>query len=111
MNTQQIEQSIRNFIAGNLLYSSEEFTLSSDASLLKEGIIDSLGVVELVEFVQNRFSIKVAQKEVTPDHFDSVGKLTAFVSLKLTETSPASGLHDTPLNGQRIENQPSANRT
>ncbi|MEI8340223.1 MAG: acyl carrier protein [Verrucomicrobiota bacterium] len=83
MNKQPIEQSIREFIAVNLLYSTEEFTLPAEASLLNEGILDSLGVVELVEFVQNHFGIKVAQKEVTPDNFGSVGKLVGFVCGKL----------------------------
>jgi acyl carrier protein len=50
--------------------------------LLREGIIDSLGVVELVEFVQTTFGIKVEQQEVRPDNFDSVEKLAAFVRRK-----------------------------
>ena len=45
----QIEAPIREFIASNLLYSTEGFTYADDASLLREGIIDSLGVVELVK--------------------------------------------------------------
>ena len=77
-----IEQPIREFIATNLLYSPEGFNHTDDASLLQEGIIDSLGVVELVEFVQKRFGVKVDQQEVTPDNFDSVSKLAAFVRRK-----------------------------
>ena len=80
---QQIEPPIRDFIAANLLYSKEGFTYADDASLLREGIIDSLGVVELVEFLQTRFGVKVEQQEVRPDNFDSVAKLAAFVRRKL----------------------------
>jgi acyl carrier protein len=80
---QQVEQLIREFIAGNLLYSPDGFAYADDASFLKEGIIDSLGVVELVAFLQTRFGIKVEQQEVTPDNFDSVVKLAAFVRGKL----------------------------
>ena len=83
MNTPQIEQSIRNFIGCNLLYSAEEFSLPADVSLLKEGILDSLGVVDLVEFVQTNFSVKIEQPEVTPANFDSVEKITAFINRKL----------------------------
>jgi acyl carrier protein len=81
--TQQIEKDIREFIATNLLYSTEGFAYADDASFLQEGIIDSLGVVELVAFVQKQFAISVDQSEVTPDHFDSVAKLAAFVRSKL----------------------------
>lgn len=75
---QSIEQPIREFIATNLLF-TEGFTHTDDTSFLREGVIDSLGVVELVEFVQKKFGITVAQHEVTPDNFDSVAKLAAFV--------------------------------
>ena len=49
----------------------------------REGIIDSLGVVELVEFVQSRFGVRVDQQEVVPDNFDSVSRLAAYVRRKL----------------------------
>ena len=58
---QEIEAPIRNFIATNLLYSKDGFTYPDDASLLREGIIDSLGVVELDERI---FEIA----SVDPDH-------------------------------------------
>ena len=87
---QQVEPPIRDFIATNLLYSKDGFTYADDASLLREGIIDSLGVVELVEFLQTRFGVKVEQQEVRPDNFDSVAKLAAFVRRKMSGT-PAQG--------------------
>ena len=79
---QTIEQPIREFIAVNLLY-TEGFAYADDTSFLREGIIDSLGVVELVAFVQKQFGIVVTQNEVTPDNFDSVARLAAFVRNKL----------------------------
>ena len=80
--SQEIEKPIRDFIASRLLYSKDGFTYPDDASLLREGIIDSLGVVELVEFLQGQFAIKVEQAEVRPDNFDSVAKMAAFVRRK-----------------------------
>jgi acyl carrier protein len=82
--SQDIEAPIRNFIATHLLYSNEGFTYPDDASLLREGIIDSLGVVELVEFLQAKFNVKVEQAEVRPDNFDSVAKMAAYVRKKTT---------------------------
>lgn len=81
---QPIEKAIRDFIAVNLLYSTEGFAYADDVSFMQEGIVDSLGVVELVEFVNKQFGITVAQQEVTPDNFDSVAKLAAFVRAKQT---------------------------
>jgi len=81
----QIEAQIRDFIARNLLYNPEGFIYPDDASLLREGIIDSLGVLELVEFVQKSFGVKVDQQEVVPDNFDSVIRLSAYVRRKLDQ--------------------------
>lgn len=87
IETQNIEQPIRAFIASNLLFSSDGFPYADDASFLREGIIDSLGVVELVAFVQKQYGITVAQSEVIPDNFDSVAKLAAFVRRKLASNA------------------------
>jgi acyl carrier protein len=80
--SQEIEHAIRDFIAAKLLYSNEGFSYPDDASLLREGIIDSLGVVELVEFLQKHFQLQIQQDEVRPDNFDSVAKLAAYVRRK-----------------------------
>jgi acyl carrier protein len=77
-----IEAQIKNYIAANLLFSETGFPYADDASFLKEGIIDSLGVMELVEFVQKELGVPVEQTEVTPAHFDSVAKLADFVRRK-----------------------------
>jgi acyl carrier protein len=85
-----IEQQIRDFIARNLLFSGEGFPYSDDASLLEEGIIDSLGIMQLVEFAQQAFDVAISQQEVIPEHFDSVSKLSAFVRGKLQARAPAA---------------------
>jgi acyl carrier protein len=79
---QQIEPAIRNFIATQLMYSDHGFRYADDTPLLREGIIDSLGVVELVEFVQAHFAVKVEQQDVRPENFDSVARLAEFVRRK-----------------------------
>lgn len=89
-----IESRIKEFIAANLLFSPDGFSYSDDVSFLREGIIDSLGVMELVEFVQKSFGLIVAQNEVTPEHFDSVTMLAAFIRRKQAPTD--SGQREAP---------------
>mgnify|MGYP001576973994 CR=1 FL=1 len=81
-NDGHIEAAIREFIARNLLYSEDCFAYGDDVSLLRERIIDSLGVVELAAFLSRRFGVRVEQPEVRPENFDSVTKLAAFVRRK-----------------------------
>ena len=79
----QIETKIKEYIATNLLFSQDGFNFPNEVSFLREGIVDSVGVMELVTFVQSAFGITVEQNEVTPENFDSVTKLAGFVRRKM----------------------------
>ena len=78
----EVRAAIRTFIAADLLFSGDEFPYADDDSFLKEGIIDSLGVMDLVAFVGKSFGIAVAPEEVTPANFDSVSKLAEYIGRK-----------------------------
>jgi acyl carrier protein len=77
-----IETKIKDYISRNLLYTSNSFKYSDDASFLEEGIVDSQGVMELVLFVEDSLGVTVEDFEITPDNFDSVSKLAAYVQRK-----------------------------
>jgi acyl carrier protein len=77
-----IEDKIRDFILKNLYY-AENSDLTDDVSFLAEGIIDSMGSMELMAFVESEFKIKVEMSEVVVKNFDSIGKMAAFVRRKL----------------------------
>ncbi len=70
---------IRSYISQNILFSGNSYPYPDDASFLDEGIVDSMNVLELVTFVEDRFGITVDDQEIVPDHFDSVSKLAAYV--------------------------------
>jgi acyl carrier protein len=77
-----IEGSIRDYIAENILFSDNGYTYSDDASFLEEGIIDSMGIMELVMFVGDTFRITVEDEELVPDNFDSITRLASYIRLK-----------------------------
>ena len=78
-----IEESIRSYIAENIIFSNNGYPYPEDASFLNEGIIDSMNILELVMFVEERFGVHVADEEIVPDHFDSVSKIAAYVRSKV----------------------------
>lgn len=80
----QIEDQIKQYVAENLLFSDQGFNYPNDASFLQEGIIDSIGVMELVTYVGTTFNLTVDPQEVTPDNFDSVTKLAEYIRRKQT---------------------------
>ena len=78
-----IEAQVRRFIAENILFSRNGYPYSDDASFLEEGIIDSMGIMELVAFVDDNFGIKVEDEELVPDNFDSVSRVAGYIRLKI----------------------------
>jgi acyl carrier protein len=77
-----IEAQIKDYIARNLLFSDSGYPYSDEASFLDEGIVDSAGVMELVAFVEDYFHISVEDLEITPENFDSVSKIAAYIRRK-----------------------------
>lgn len=52
------------------------------ASFLEAGIIDSTGVLELVQFIEETWDCKVADEDMVPDNLDSLPRLVAFIQKK-----------------------------
>lgn len=84
----EIEAEIRDFIARNLLYSEGGLPHGDDASFLDEGTIDSIGVLELVNFVSEHFGLTVSPTEITPENFDSVTRLARFIRDRRASSAP-----------------------
>lgn len=80
---QEIQETLRDYIAQNILFAPEGFAYNDDDSFLENGILDSTGVVEMVAFIEDRFKISVEDAEITPQNFDSISNLAAYVSGKL----------------------------
>src|ERR1043165_7429693 len=83
-----IEDKIRQYILKNL-YFAEDHNLGDDVSYLAEGVIDSMGAMELVSFVEAEYGIKVETSEVTVRNFDSIRQLANFVRRKLGSSKGA----------------------
>lgn len=84
-----IESNIRNYILENYLFSDDQSELENDDSFLEKGIIDSTGVLEIILFLEESFSIKVADEELLPENLDSVNNIIDFIKRK--KTSSADG--------------------
>ncbi len=73
---------IRAFIFENFLFDADDDGLQNDESFLDKGIIDSTGVLELVEWLEDEFGIPVEDEELVPENLDSVNQLAAFIARK-----------------------------
>lgn len=77
------KQQVRAFIFENFLFDAKEEDLQDDASFLEQGIIDSTGVLELVEWLEDEFGFTVDDEELIPENLDSVNSLAGFIARKI----------------------------
>jgi len=70
-----VRDQIRQFIRDSFLV--DDF--GDEDSFLGTGLIDSLGIVQLVSFVESQYGVKVPDTDLLPENFDSVAKLAAYV--------------------------------
>ena len=78
----EIKEKIKTFIVNNFLLGVNSGNLNDSDSFLEKGIVDSTGILEVVSFIEESFSIKVEDEELLPDNLDSINHLVNFVQKK-----------------------------
>jgi acyl carrier protein len=73
---------VRKFILKNFLFTDDAAAIQDGQSLMRDGILDSTGILELIMFVEEKFKMKVADEEMLPENFDSVSAIAAFIEQK-----------------------------
>jgi len=79
-----VKNRIKAYIVENYLFGDDE-GLEYNSSFLDEGIVDSTGILELIDFISEEFSITVKDEEMVPENLDSISKVAAFVGRKTEE--------------------------
>ena len=75
-------QQIRRYLAETFLFTTDESAVVDSESLMKKGIVDSTGALEVILFLEESFGIQVEEHEMVPDNLDSVDRLVAFLQRK-----------------------------
>ncbi len=82
MNYQNISTRIRQFIQTTFPLARKQGALADHDSLFSSGIVDSLGVLDLVTYLENEFGVIVADEDLLAENFESIGRMAEFVTLK-----------------------------
>jgi acyl carrier protein len=85
----QIRAELTEFIVTNYLFGDITRVPQDDDTLVEAGIIDSTGILELIEFLESRFGIEVAEAETVPENLGSISSLTGYVMRKRSVREPA----------------------
>lgn len=70
---------IRDFVLDRLAPTSGRSDIADDDDLIDSGVIDSLGIFQLVAFLEETFGIAIGDEEITPENFGSVSAIERLV--------------------------------
>ena len=73
---------VREFIETTVLPRTDRTEVSDDDALLDAGIMDSMGIFELVSHLETACGVKIEDDEVVPENFNSINRIAAFVDRK-----------------------------
>jgi acyl carrier protein len=85
MSQHEIISRAREYVLENFLYSRQGYEFLDTDSLLEHGIIDSLGVLELVMFVETEFGVAISGDEITEANLGTLSSIGRFVQRKRLE--------------------------
>lgn len=79
-NIENIKSEVKDYIKAASLADIDEV---KDTELIFEnGLLDSMGLLFLIEFLDEKFGVKVSDEELNPSNFESINTIVSFVSNK-----------------------------
>jgi acyl carrier protein len=86
----EIVHETRRYITENFLYARPDRVVGEDEHLMERGIVDSMGMMELIGFLEDRFGVQPADEEITEQNFATLARIADFVTRKRALASNAA---------------------
>lgn len=77
-----ITSRVRGFVQENFLYMMPDFELADEDRLLEKGVVDSMGIAELISFIEGEFGVVAAESEISEANFGSLQAIARFVAAR-----------------------------
>ncbi len=90
MTEAEIVEETRRYIVDNFLYARRDRVVGEDEHLMERGIVDSMGMMELIGFLEDRFGVQPADDEITEQNFATLRRIAVFIARKQGVTSNAA---------------------
>ncbi len=74
-----VVETVTKFIVTEIVHGNEGDTLDPNLGLLEEGIIDSLGLQQLITFMEQQFKISIDDEDLMPENFESVNAIVQLI--------------------------------
>jgi acyl carrier protein len=79
---EDVKGKIRSFIIDNFLFGEDE-GLDDQVSFLDNGIVDSMGILEIVNFITEEFQVVIADEDLLPENLDSIDNIANYLKNRL----------------------------
>ncbi|HWT26003.1 MAG TPA: acyl carrier protein [Solirubrobacteraceae bacterium] len=76
------EDRIRTFVLDELNFDGDPSELTPDFPLIDRHVVDSLGIMQMVTFLEEELGVAVADDDVVPEHFESVRRIAELVEAR-----------------------------
>jgi acyl carrier protein len=86
-----VEAIINDYISREIVQDPSLLPLANETPLLETGILDSLSLLRLVVFIQERFGIVVDDLDLLPEHFASVDTICTYLRSQIGEGAGQAG--------------------
>ena len=85
----ELQRTIKSFILTEVQAGGSVGEIGADDDLIRAGIVDSLGVQQIITFMETRFGIVVDDMDLLPENFKTVAAMGAFVTRRQAERGRA----------------------
>lgn len=75
------EAAVREFILQQFPRARKQQINNSD-HLLESGMLDSLGVLQVVTFIEGEYGFSVSDEDLVPENFQTIDRIAAFIQSK-----------------------------
>ncbi len=79
-----VKESIKNYVVTELVNDQQYSNLSDTDQLIESGIIDSLGIMKLIGFLEDNLSVQIDDMELVPENFATIDAITSLVERKIS---------------------------
>jgi acyl carrier protein len=86
----EIIDETRRYLTENFLYARRDRVVGEDEHLMERGIVDSMGMMELIGFLEDRFGVQPADEEITEQNLATLRRIAGFIARKRRAASNAA---------------------
>lgn len=81
-NADSLRLTVRTYILANHLFTDDPTALDDEESFQDSRIVDSMGMIQIIQFLESSYHIKIGDDEMVPEELDSVNRIVRLVSRK-----------------------------